>query len=76
MLYGYLEKNVGWLCLEPHAFQKKCWSKCWVHIFFWELYFVIEESKLLSCVERYTIVTGIIKKYSKKKDFKKFLIDK
>ena len=71
MLYGYFKKNVGWLCLEPYAFQKKCRSKCWVHKFFWELHFVNEESKFLSYMECHAIIARIMEKYSKEKDFKK-----
>ena len=54
------------------SLQKKCRRKCWVRTFFWELHFVIEENKFLSCVQRRTIVARIIKKYSKEKYFKNF----
>ena len=76
MLYEYFKKNVGWLHLEPIFFQKKCQNKCWVHKLFWELHFVIEESKFLSRVECHAIVARIMKKYSKEKAFKFFLIEK
>ena len=72
ILCEYFLKNIEYLCLEPHTFQKKCWSKSWVYKFFWELHFLIEESKSLSREASDAIAARIIKKYSKEKDFKNF----
>ena len=59
-------KNVGWLCLEPHAFQKKCKSCCWVDRFFSELQFLIEENEFSVGGEYHAYVDRVIKNIIKK----------
>ena len=71
MLYVYLKKNVGWLCMELHSSKKikkkkkKCTSKCWFQWFFWELHWVIEGNNFLSRVECHAFVNRLINKYKK-----------
>ena len=73
MFNGYLKENVGWLCPEPHPFQKSCKKRCWVHrFFFFELCFIIEGNNFLTCLERHALVDRVIKTFLKEKDFNEF----
>ena len=68
MLYPFSKKDVGWLCTEPHSFQKKCATKCWFHQFFLELCWVIKGNNFLSCVEFQAIVNRLINEYKKENE--------
>ena len=63
MLSDYLKQNIEWLCLKP---SEK--SPCVVLVapFFYEIKFIIDESKFLSRVEHHAFVERLIKKYKKR----------
>ena len=65
ILYKYLKQNVGWLCPDPHGFQRKCYVGYWLHRFLFEMKFVTEENTFLSRVELHAIVNSIIKNTNK-----------
>ena len=66
------KKNVGWLCLEPYAFQKKLQKSVLGAPIFFELRFIIKENNFLTRVEGHALVNRVIKKVHKEKVYNEF----